>query len=139
MTTVANEAIPFYEDGERITGSASAAVTGKRFVKISGDIQGALSPGLTTATSGGNVVVALATAAGRVFGVASHDAAIGQKVTVLASPGMVVPVTAVGAISAFGEVEVGATGKATALASGVAVGVVLADAADGEDAMVKLY
>lgn len=136
---VGNECIPFYEPGSRITGHCEAAVTGKRFVDISDDRQGPVAgAGLGTNTDGGNIVVSHATAAGKAIGVASHDAAIGKKVTIL-SGGFVVPVTADGAINSGDEVEVGANGKAKALAAGRPVGRAFDDAADGADAMIKIY
>lgn len=124
-----NEAIPFYEPGGSITGEvATADVTGKTFVEISGN-----------RTTAGNVAIDTATAAGRIFGVAAHDAAVGEVVDVMRTPGIVVPVTASGAIAAFEEVEVGAAGAALALAAGIAVGFALTAAADGEDAQICLY
>ena len=139
---MANEAIPFYEDGTRITANAASAVTGKRLVKVSGDIQGTGSPGLTTSTLGGNIQVAPcnASATQTALGVASHDAALNSKVTVLLPGAGVLPVVADGAISAGGLVEVGTAGKVKASAgTNKVVGKVLADAADGEDAMVLLF
>jgi hypothetical protein len=101
----ANEAIPYYTPGDVITAYATAAVTGKRFVKISGNRQA--GPALNTSTTGGNVSVNHATAAGRIFGVAAYDAAQDTLVPVHKTPGSIVPVTASGAIAAFEEVEVG--------------------------------
>ena len=111
-----NECIPFYEPGGRLTGHASAAVTGKRFLRVSGNRQNDIQQ-ITDSVGGGNIQVAHATQYGRVIGVSSYDAAINTKVGVLCDPGLVVPVTAEGAISAFEEVMVGATGKATAFDS----------------------
>ena len=138
---MANECIPFYEDGDELTGYCTAAVTGKRFVMISGDrLSG---PGLvlsSTDTSGGNYRIAPATAAGRIAGVAARDAAIGDTVLFLRGPGAgILPVTAGAAITAFEEVEVGAGGTAVPLASGVAVGVAMSGAANGADAEIALY
>ena len=50
-----NECIPYYEPGERITGHCETAVTGKRFVAVSDNIQS--GPGLNTGTAGGNIVI----------------------------------------------------------------------------------
>lgn len=148
---IVNECIPFYDDGEIITGQATAAVTGKRFLKISGDRTS--GPGLATTAEGGNYRVAPADAGGRVFGVASYDVASGAKVPVITGPGTVVPVTADGAISAGDPVSVGAAGKAkTATAQSqsgsspyavtpgtIVVGLCLSGAADGADAEIKLH
>lgn len=124
---MANEAVGIYDPGQNVSGRASANVTGKRFVKISGN------------RSGGNVAIATADAGGRVFGVAKQDAASGEVVGVSRGNSRVIQVTADGAIAAFGEVEVGAAGKAKAKAAGVAVGYVLTAATDGADAEVSLY
>lgn len=138
-----NEAIPYYEPGGRVTGQATAAVTGKRFVMISADRVSGPEP-VSDAVDGGNLQVAHATAAGRIFGVASHDAAIGAKVTILCDPGMIVPVLSGAAIAFFEEVEVGANGTAiprdaVARPAAIAVGYAVAAAANAADAQIKLY
>ncbi len=114
-----------YAPGADVTARASAAVTGRRFVAISGN------------RASGNVSVAHATAAGRKFGVAKHDAAVGALVGV-ARDG-VVWVRAAGTIAAFAEVEVGANGQAVTKSAGVAVGYALTGAASGADAEIALY
>ena len=124
---MANELVDIYKPGHDITGRASAGVTGKRFLAISGN------------RSGGNIAVAHATAAGRICGVAKYDAASGDIVGIARGNARVVPVTAVGAIAAFAEVEVGANGRAATRTSGVAVGYALTAAADGADAEISLY
>lgn len=135
-----NECIPFYEPGGALTCECEAAVIGKRFVDISDDIQGTGSPGLTTDVDGGNLVVSPASAGGTAFGVAKYNAAINEKVGVWTQPGIIVPVTADGAITAGAEVEVGTAGKAkTKGAANRGVGRAVADAADGADAMIQLY
>lgn len=133
-----NEAIQFYKPGMDITGHTTAAVIGKRFVAISGDRQS--GPGLSAMANvddGSNYRVAHAAAAGRIFGVAAHDAAINKKVNVIR--GGVVPVTTGAAIAAFAEVEVGANGTAVPKATGIAVGYALTAATSGGDAEISLY
>lgn len=130
-----NECVPKYEPGSRITGHCEAAVTGKRFVDISDPRQS--GPGLSDTAEGGNIVVSPATADGKALGVASHDAAIGAKVTVIL--GGVVPVTADGPITAGADVEVGATGKAKTFTDGRAVGRAVGSASDGNDCLVLLF
>ena len=132
----ANECIPYYEPGTRITGHARAAVVGKTVATISADTQS--GPGLSTTAEGGNIVVDTAAARAKGVGVFSHDAAKDEKVTVLCSP-MVVPITASGAITAGDEVQVGAAGSVVTYSDGAKIGRALATAADKEDAMVKLY
>lgn len=96
---VANECIPFYDDGDDITGVVTTAVTGKRCVKVSGDLGTA-----------GCVAIAPADAGGRIFGVAGLDGAVGDFVRVLRGTKSVVPIRASAAIAAFEEVMVGANG-----------------------------
>lgn len=134
---MANDCIPFYEPGSTITADATAAVTGKRFLKISADRTA--GPGLNTSGAGGNLQVAHATAAGRICGVAGWDAAIGAKVAVIRGNSRVVPVLAGAAIAAFEQVEVGANGTAVPLAAGVAVGYAVTAAANATDAQISLY
>jgi hypothetical protein len=125
---MANENVGVCEPGRDITGRASAGVTGKRFLKITGN-RGAA----------GNIAVAHATAAGRVCGVSKYDAASGDIVGVARGNSRVTYVTASGSIAAFAEVEVGTAGVAVTKTSGIAVGYALTGAADGEDAQISLY
>ncbi|BBY95180.1 hypothetical protein MGALJ_48490 [Mycobacterium gallinarum] len=125
-TTIANPSV--YDPGATITGQATAAVTAKRFLAISGD-----------RTAGGNISVAPAAAAGRTCGVAGNDAAVGELVRVVRGGGRVVRVTASGAIAAGAEVQVGANGMAATKAAGVAVGYAITGAADAADAEISLY
>lgn len=117
-----------YDCGANITAQATAAITAKTFLAITGN-----------RTSGGNIAVATATAAGRIAGVARNDAPSGGLVTVARGNSRVMKVTAGGAIAAFAEVEVGASGKAVTLASGVPVGYALTAATNGADAEISLY
>lgn len=125
-----NPAVPFWDEGNTFTGHASAAVTGKRFVSISG------------ARVDGNprVAHAVGSATVRSVGVSAYDAASGAKVTVYSAPGLIMPVTASGAITAGQDVYSDANGKATATQPTNArpAGVALDDAADGTDAVIRL-
>lgn len=134
---MANDLIPFYEPGGRITCKTTGAVTGKRCVMVSGDRTS--GPGLSSTAEGGVYQVAHATAAGRILGVACHDAASGALVTVVCDPGQIVPIRAAGAIAAFAEVEVGATGQVVTKAAGVAIGKAMTAALINTDAEIKLY
>lgn len=124
-----------YDPGQNITAVTTAAVTARRFLKISGDRHA------TTASSAavGNISVAHAVAGGRVCGVAGHDADSGALVHVVRGASRVVWVTADGAITAGAEVEVGAAGKAKAKYTGTAVGYAMTGAADGANAEISLY
>jgi predicted RecA/RadA family phage recombinase len=124
---VANECLPYYEPGRRVTCQATATVTGKRFVNVSANRQ-----------TDGSISVAHATAAGSVFGVSAYDAATGEKVGVLRGSGFVVPVTAGGTIAAGARVEVGTNGQAVTLAAGIAVGICVTGATNGNDAQIAL-
>lgn len=124
---MANENYGVYEPGADITGHATAAVTGKRFLAITGN------------RTDGNISVAHATAAGRTCGVSKYDAASGKKVGVMRGNSRVVHVTAEAAIAAFAEVQVGANGQAITKSAGIAVGYALTAATLGGDAEISLY
>jgi hypothetical protein len=128
MSTRLSSGLGVYEPGEDITGVATAAVTAKTFLAISGDrdVNGSLS-------------VAPATAAGRIAGVAKNTAPIGGLVGISRGGGRVVYVTTSAAVTAFQQVQVGAGGTAVPGASGVAVGYALTSAASGADAEISLY
>jgi hypothetical protein len=80
------------------------------------------------------------TAGGRVFGVVAHDCAISGKVLVYRGSGLILPVSAAAAITAFQEVEVNATGQVVPKAAGIAVGyAVNGSAGGGADAEIALY
>jgi hypothetical protein len=129
---MANDLVPFFDEADQITGTATAAVIGKRFVRITGDLQ-----------ADGTVSIGPPAAGGRVFGIAEQDAAIGRRVGVIRERGQLVPATtgaASGAMAAFAEVQVDATGAIIPLAAGVAVGyIVTGTAGNGADAMLSLY
>lgn len=122
-----NDNVGVYEPGRDITGRATAAVTGKRFVKISGN------------RSNGNIAVAHADAGGRIAGVSKYDAAIGAVVGVARGNSRVTYVAAGAALAAFDEVEVGVDGKAIKLAAGTPVGYAITAAANNTDAEISLY
>jgi hypothetical protein len=125
-TTIANPSV--YDPGKDITAEATAAVTARRFLAVSGN-----------RTAGGNMAVAPAAAGGRTCGVAGNDAAAGGLVRVVRGNSRVVRVTASGAIAAGAEVQVGANGTAATKAAGIAVGYAITDAADAANAEISLY
>lgn len=135
---MANECVPFYTDADRVTGAPSAAVTGCRFVAISGARVATAGPTL------GLIAIAPATAGAKAFGVASRDAAVGVPVTVIRGRGEIVPVQATNAtIAAFAEVEIAGTGASAGevqtKASGIAVGYAVTDCAANGIAQISLY
>lgn len=123
--TVPNVSV--YDPGANVTAVAATPVVAQRFVAIS------------SSRVDGNVAVAPAPAAGRVFGVAATDSAAAQLVHVVRGASRVVRVQATGAIAANAEVEVGVNGTATTLAAGKAVGFAITAAVDGGEAQISLY
>lgn len=148
----ANECIPFKEPGSAITCKASGAVTGKLFVKISGNRTGGGAGGLSSDLANVYQVAAVA-AAGEdsVLGVAKQDAADGSLVGVFTRPGIIVPVTAGATITAGDLVMADAAGKAIPFvqdvtpAAGAAaatkrpLGLALTGASSNADAEIKLF
>ena len=126
---MANDLIPFKEDGERVTCTPTTAVVGKRLVKISGD-----------KNADGTYSIAPCGAGEKAFGVACWDAAIGAKVTVITiTSGHIVPVLTGGAITAGASVKSGAAGVVVAAtAADKAYGVALSGAADASEAIIQL-
>jgi hypothetical protein len=127
MSTTISGSGTVYDPGQTITGVASAAVTGKRFIKISGD------------RSGGNVSVAPCASGDRSCGVAVTDANTGELVRIARGNSRVVKVTTGAALTAFQEIQAGAAGVAIPLAAGVKLGFALTSAANATDAEISLY
>ena len=128
---MANECIPLFDPGQSISATASAAVTGKRLVDWTAGL---------TSTPSVLPTVAHATAAGKIAGVSAYDAASGSRVAVIRGKGKVVPITALAAITALAEVEVGTGGKVATFGSGVKVGRALGGASGADvDCFVELY
>lgn len=134
---MANDLTEYYKPGSDLTVKATAAITGKRFVKVSGNRTS--GPGLSDTTEGSVYRAAHADAGGRILGVSKHDIADTKLGTVVCAPGNIVPVLADGAIAAMQEVEVGTAGKAKALEAGEPVGLCMTAALDATDAEIKLY
>ena len=126
---MANDLIPFKEDGDRVTCTPSTAVVGKRLVSISGD-----------RNADGTYTIAPTGAAGKAFGVACWDASTTQKVTVITVvSGNIVPIKGSGVIAAGDSVKPGAAGVVVAAtAADRACGICITGAVDGADAMIQL-
>lgn len=138
-----NDCIPFYEPGKRVTVQPTSDVLGKTFVKISGTRAHPVGLSATADPTPNTLIqVAPATAGVWAFGVATYDGkaalAPNNGVAVIRGSGNIVPVTALGAITAGSAIDVGTGGKATVHTSGVIVGYAVADAVDGEDAQIAL-
>lgn len=129
MATVTNECIPYKEPGGRVTGRASAAVTGKRFVQPS-----------AVANADGTYPVAHSGAGDPALGVSGWDAAIDASVPVIRGSRTILPVEAGAVVAVGAEVESDATGRAVTLSTGKALGLALSAAGEaGDDLVVDLY
>lgn len=119
-----NDCVPFFDDGDTITATASGAITGKTLVVVH------------AARAAGLIVVATAGAGAHAFAVAARDAADGANLTLI-RPGAIVPVTAAASLSAGAAVKANASGKLVAATAGAyAVGTIVDDVASGADAML---
>lgn len=127
-----NTAVPFWDEGNTITCHASAAVTGRKFVSISGArVEG--NPRVAHVAQGVNGKTPL--------GVAGYDAPSGGKVSVYSAPGIVMPVIAAVAITANDLIYSTADGSATNVSPGagaIPAGKALDDAVIGAECPVKL-
>jgi hypothetical protein len=145
-----NECIPYKEPGASVTARCSAAVKGKRLVKVSGNrtggggqgAAGSVTVGVGLSTDLENLYkVAQCVAKDQCIGVSGWDSVINGEVKVfLKGKGIVLPITAGAAIAAGAEVESDAEGRVITLAAGKAIGYCMtAVAAEGEDAEILLY
>lgn len=124
---MANELIPLFDPADSVTGYCGGAITGKRFVRITGNaVDGLATIGLGIA--GGAKTV----------GVSHRDAASTAKVGIQKVG--IVPVTAGEAITAGDPITSGANGVAMIADSpgDVILGRAWADAADAADVYVDL-
>lgn len=153
----ANECIPLKVPGEAVSGQATVAVIGKRFVKITaarvgGGLRGGTSavvaagPGygantLSTDISSNYQIGPCSVSGEAALGVAGWDAGVGQKTKVYKlGQGLVLPITAGAALAAGQEVQTDATGRAIPLAAGKALGYTLDSASGaGVDCEIALY
>lgn len=115
----------YYRDGDRVSGVASAAVTGGRLVKVS-----------AARADGENISVAPAGAGEVAFGVAGEDAAQAAKVPVIRKG--VVGLYAASAVTAGQLVKVAADGKVAPAGSDPAVGIACDDIAQDATGAVAL-
>jgi hypothetical protein len=141
---MANDCIPYFEPGQWPSGKCSAAVTGKRFLQITGNRYG--GPGLADPpTDQSNLYsVGMPGASGaqgagkRVIGVAAWDAASGDVVDIIRAG--IVPVNSGAAIPAGSEVMTDANGNAVVWTStNIVVGVCMnATTGANQDAEIAL-
>lgn len=128
---MANECIPLFRPGADITGQCSAAVTGKRVLRITAT---------RDVTTGLIVVANVTVATQRPFGIAAYDAAINTRVPIIKGKGAIVPVTAGAAIAFDTEVESDTTGRVVTFSTGAKVGrTVEAASGAGVDVYIELY
>lgn len=107
--------LPLFRPGQTVTFDVTAAVTGGQPVEV-----GATNRSVAPAAAGTNKYV----------GIAGHDAAIGDKVTVeVGKP--IHQLVASGAIALGAKLETAGAGKVRTLAAGTNIGIALTAAADG--------
>jgi hypothetical protein len=146
----ANECIPYKTLADTFTARCSATVTGKRFVKVSGNrtggggggAEGSTTVGVGLSTDPENVYkVAQCVAKDKAVGVSAWDGASGAEIKVYAcAHGNIIPITAGAAIAAGAEVESDAEGRAITLAAGKALGYCMTAVAEaGKDAEILFY
>jgi hypothetical protein len=137
-----NEAVAYFDPGDDLNGQATATITGRRFIMVSGAKQIG-SQALANDTLGGSIPVAPCTAGKRAIGVAPYDCAIGYKVGIVRGK-KVFPVETGAAMTAGDQVMSDGTGRAITwvTAAGEAnskLGVVLnTPTAAGQTAIVAL-
>lgn len=126
---MANDAIPYFEDGDELTCTPTANVGGKTFVVLSGNM-----------ASDGTFSIAPCGAGGQALGVALWDAVTGVRVTVhTIESGHIMPVVAGAAIAAQQPVKSDANGHAIpGVAGDKCLGIAQNGAASGADAMILL-
>jgi hypothetical protein len=135
LAFLVNDCIPYKRPGEDISAKATAAVAGKRFVKVSGARTS--GPGLAATAEGSVYQAAQCVAGDRAIGVSAWDAALNEIFTIII--GGIVPVTSGAAITAGAEVQADANGKAITLAAGKSLGVCMNTVAGADvDAEIKL-
>lgn len=107
-----NESTPYREPGRTITGHATVAITGCRFVTLSGG------------RTDGNPNIAYPSAGGVAVGVTAYSVAAGEKVTIWRGHGIVHQAQAGANIAAGDPVKVNATGQVVPQAgSGAIIGI----------------
>jgi predicted RecA/RadA family phage recombinase len=140
---MANDVVPLYEESDRVSAHAANALTGGRFVAITGRQSGkaagtGINLHLDTNAAGGNYTADVPGAGVYCMGVAAHDAASGEKVTIICE-GIVSLITGTGGVTAGSLVEVDAAGKPVNLSTGKAVGLALTSASAAAAADIKLF
>jgi hypothetical protein len=142
VATGDNPITPLFEDADRITAAATAAVGSGRFVKPSGNFQGGPLLDLTGPTTplvGGNLIQAAQCVAGdKALGVADRDASGSGEVFGIITGHDIVPMVSGAATTAGAEVQSDANGAAIPLAAGRPNGIAVS-AASGGIVYVKLY
>lgn len=120
-----NDCIPVFESADRVTGQASAIISGKRFIKVSANKTSALVPsnqatpqiGNSDPTEGGVYQFAQCVLNDASIGVSTWDAAVGEKVGAIREG--IVPVAA-GSTITFGQL-VGADANGMAIPASASI------------------
>jgi hypothetical protein len=131
------ESIPLFDKGDNVTGVATAAVTGARFLRISA----ARTVAPVTSLTGYHQMfsVAHAGAGNAPVGISMHDAATGETVGIHHQPAIITEVEAGAALTSGTLVMSDATGRAVPYVAGAGVfaaGTCLDDAATGAKALI---
>ena len=112
---MAKSYLPLFRPGQTVTFGVTAAVTAGQLVEV-GSVDFAVAPA--------------AAASAKVVGVAGHDAAVGDKVTI--EVGKVIhELTASAAITRGQKLEAAGSGSVRTLSTGAAIFLALSSAADG--------
>jgi hypothetical protein len=112
---MAKSYLPLFRPGDTVTFGVTTAVTAGQVVEV-GTVDSSVAPA--------------AAASAKVVGVAGHDAAVGDKVTIeVGKP--IHELTVTGAVTRGQRLETAAAGNVRTLAAGTAVYLALTSAADG--------
>lgn len=115
--------LPVHRPGDTITFDVTAAVTGGHPVQL-GTADFSVAPAAAASTT--------------YVGVAGHDAAVGDKVTVEVGK-TVHELVAAGAVARGAKVEAAGAGKVQTATTGTVIGLALATAANGAPVQVLQY
>lgn len=127
-----NVLIPVFESDRKLTGRCTAAVRGRRFVAVAGDI-----PGGIFGTE--NIRIRECGAGEKAVGISNHDGVLNEEIG-MTNHSVVAPMPAGAAIVAGDEVESDAQGRPIPLATGRANGIAVSSQTTVDaDVAIKLY
>ncbi|SEE26286.1 Uncharacterized conserved protein [Arthrobacter alpinus] len=115
--------LPAFRPGDTVTFEVTAAVTGGHPVQV-GTADRSVAPAIAASTT--------------YVGIAGHDAAVGDKVTVELGKSVHLLV-ALGAVARGAKVEAAGSGKVRTATTGTAIGLALTSAGDGAPVQVLQF